>query len=77
MSNKVKERLEKLKLELTHEERVKLDAALENLFLKAGGIIINKEKGCDKIIDEITDDKIREIVGKIKKKRKKVAVAQD
>jgi hypothetical protein len=72
MSHKVKERLDKLKLELTHEERVQLDIALEDLFLKSGGIIINQEKGCDKIAEEISDSKFTEIVSRIKKKRKKL-----
>ena len=68
MSNKVKARLEKLKLEMTHEERLQLDNALGELFLKAGGIIINQEKACDNIIDEISDNKFAEIVKRIKKK---------
>jgi len=74
MSNKVKDRLRKLQLEMTHEERVELDNALERLFLSRGGIIINQEKACDKVIDYIPDGQFRGIVARIKKRKKVVEV---
>lgn len=71
MSNKVKDRLRKLALQMTHEERVELDNALERLYLKLGGVLISTEKACDKIMDDIPDDKLREIVRRIKLKKKR------
>ena len=71
MSTKVKERLKSMLLEMTHEERVELDNALEQLFLQMGGILIKDEKACDTMIEQIPDDKLREIVKRIKAKKKK------
>ena len=71
MSTKVKERLKNLMLELDHDERVLLDNALEQLYLAKGGIIVKEEKGCDKIIEQIPDKDLIEIVSRIKKKRQK------
>lgn len=71
MSTKVKERLKKLMLELNHEERQMLDKALEHLASKIG--IVTKEKPCDAIIENIPDEKLRELVAKIKKRKKKQA----
>lgn len=76
MSNKVKDRLRKLAMEMTHEERVELDNALERLFLSRGGIIVNQEKACDKIIDKISDGHFIEIVGRIKRKKKKQVLVE-
>ena len=62
-------------LELSHEERLELDHALDQLYIRMGGIIVKEERGCDKLIEEIPDDKLREIVRRIKlKKKKKVLV---
>jgi hypothetical protein len=89
MSNKVKDRLRKLQLEMTHEERVELDKALENLYLKRGGILITlgkvkngkeiiteQEKACDIIIDDISDGHLIELVGRIKRKKKKQVLVE-
>ena len=75
MSTRVKERLKQLALEMTHEERVYLDEALDKLAMSQGVILVKGEKPCDKIIEEIPDDKLTEIVRRIKlKKKKKVLV---
>ena len=71
MSSKVKERLKSMLLEMTHEERIELDNALEQLFLQMGGILVKDEKACDTMIEQIPDDKLREIVKRIKTKKKK------
>ena len=71
MSSKVKERLKSMLLEMTHEERIELDNALEQLFLQMGGILVKDEKACDTMIEQILDDKLTEIVKRIKKKKKK------
>jgi len=71
MSTKVKERLKSMLLEMMHEERVELDNALEQLFLQMGGILVKDEKACDTMIEQILDDKLTEIVKRIKKKKKK------
>jgi hypothetical protein len=76
MSNKVKERLRKLQLEMTHEERVELDNALERLYMKMGGILISTEKACDIIIDDISDGHLIELVGRIKRKKKKQVLVE-
>jgi hypothetical protein len=70
MSTKVKERLKKLALEMTHEERITLDEALDKIAMKMGMIVVGKP--CDALIEQIPDDKLREIVAKIKKKKKKL-----
>lgn len=62
MSNKIKERLKKLALELDKEERRILDEGL---------VKFTKAKDCDEAIDMMTDDQVRMIVSRIKKKRKK------
>ena len=75
MSTKVKERLKQMALEMTHEERVYLDEALDKIAISQGVILVKGEKPCDKIIEEIPDDKLTEIVRRIKiKKKKKVLV---
>jgi len=61
MSIKVKERLKKLVLELDHDERVLFDNGLEQF----------TGKTCDEAIEMLSDEKVREIVEKIKEKRKK------
>jgi hypothetical protein len=62
MSSKVKERLKRLMLELLHEERIFLDNSLEQL----------TGKTCDEAIEMLSDEQIKDIVEKIKiKKRKK------
>lgn len=71
MSTKVKERLKKLMLELTHEERIFLDEALDKLAISMGLILIKDQKACDVMIEQIPDDKLREIVNRIKKRKKK------
>ena len=71
MSSKVKERLKKLMLEMNHEERIELDNMLDQIYMKMGGIIVKEERGCDKLIEEISDDNLREIVKRIKKKKKR------
>jgi hypothetical protein len=77
MSSKVKERLKRLALEMTHEERLELDNLLDRMAMKIGIILVKDQKeaaqgrGCDILIERIPDDKLREIVKRIKKKRKK------
>ena len=62
-------------LEMTHEERLELDNMLDQLYMKMGGIIVKEERGCDQLIENIPDDKLRELVRRIKlKKKKKVLV---
>jgi hypothetical protein len=70
MSSKVKERLKKLALEMSHEERITLDEALDKMAMKLGMIVVGR--GCDTLIESIPDDKLIEIVEKIKKKKKKL-----
>jgi len=61
MSNKIHERLKKLMIELEHSERVFLDESLEQI----------TGKTCDEAIEMLSDEQVRNIVEKIKKKRKK------
>jgi len=61
ISTKVKERLKELRLELEQTLRWKLDNALE----KYTG------KTCDESIELLDDDKVRELVRRIKKRKKK------
>jgi len=61
MSNKIHERLKKLMIELEHSERVFLDKSLEQI----------TGKTCDEAIEMLSDEQVRNIVEKIKKKRKK------
>lgn len=78
MSSKVKERLKKLALEMTHEERLELDNLLDRMAMKMGIILVKDEseavqgRGCDILIERIPDDKLREIVKRIKKKKKRL-----
>jgi hypothetical protein len=76
MSSKVKERLKQMALELSHEERITLDEALDKLAMQMGIFIVSKDKdkqrGCDILIDQIPDDKLRELIIRIKKKKKKI-----
>ena len=65
MSNKIKERLKKLALELDKEERRILDDGL---------VKVTNAEDCDQAIEMLTDDQVRGIVEKIKKRRKKVLV---
>lgn len=77
MSTKVKERLKKLALEMTHEERLVLDQILAAFALVNGLFLISKEKlGCDAAMDFITDEQLREIVNRIKKKKKKQVLVE-
>lgn len=69
MSTKVKERLKKLALEMTHEERMELDQALDKIAMRLGLIVVGKP--CDTMIEKIPDDKLREIVIRIKRKKRK------
>ena len=61
MSNKIHERLKKLMIELEHSERIFLDESLEQI----------TGKTCDEAIEMLSDEQVRNIVEKIKKKRKK------
>jgi hypothetical protein len=61
MSIKVFERLRKLMIETTHEERKEIDKEVEK---KTG-------KYCDEGVDELSDLEFIEIVNKIKKRKKK------
>ena len=74
MSSKVKERLKQLMIEITHEERIMLDELLDKIAIEQGIILVtdesNHERGCDVLIEEIPDDKLRELVRRIKKKKK-------
>ena len=60
MSTKVKERLKKIMIDLNHEERIELDNMLDQIYMKMGGIIVKEERGCDKLIEEISDDNLRD-----------------
>ena len=77
MSSKVKERLKQLVLEMTHEERLELDDLLDKMAMKMGIILVKdisqgaQQRGCDILIERIPDDKLREIVKRIKKKKKR------
>ena len=59
MSIKVKIRLEALGIETTHEERVALDAAIEE---KTG-------KYCDIGVEEFTDEEFKALLENIRKRR--------
>ena len=61
MSNKIHERLKKLMIGLEHSERIFLDESLEQI----------TGKTCDEAIEMLSDEQVRNIVEKIKKKRKK------
>jgi len=61
MSVKVFERLRKLMIETTHEERKEIDEEIEE---RTG-------KYCDEGVDELSDSEFIEIVNNIKKKIKK------
>jgi hypothetical protein len=76
MSNKVRERLRKLMLELNHEERQQLDKAMVDTAIRMGAIIIsdNPEKACDEVIDKISDEQLKKMVQIVKKKKKKMLV---
>jgi hypothetical protein len=65
MSTKIKERLKKLALELDKEERRILDDGL---------VKVTNAEDCDQAIEMLTDDQVRIIVEKIKKRKKKVLV---
>ncbi len=67
MSNKVKDRLQKLKLELDHVERQLLDRALEHA----------TKKSCDEAVDMLTDAQFTELVQRIKTKKKKKEVPME
>ena len=71
MSTKVKERLKKMALEMSHEERLILDEMLDKLAMRMGVILVKEQRPCDVLIEQIPDDKLKEIVAKIKKKKKK------
>ena len=62
MSTKIKERLKKLALELDHQERMYLDEGL---------VKVTKAKDCDEAIEMLSDEQVKEIVAKIKKRKKK------
>jgi hypothetical protein len=61
MSIRVKERLFKIELETTHEERKELDEIIENRFLRP----------CDEAIDDVSDNQLIALVNYIRKKKKK------
>lgn len=61
MSNKIKERLKQLMLELDHEGRTLFDRMIE----RASG------KTCDNAIELMTDEQVRKVVMKIKESQKK------
>ena len=67
MSIKVFERLVKMMVETTHEERKEIDKDIED---KTG-------KYCDEGVDELSDTEFIEIVNKVKRKRKKKRTEQD
>jgi len=67
MSIKVFERLKKMLIETTHEERAKIDEEIE---AKTG-------KYCDKGVDELSDTEFIEVVNKAKRKRKKKRIEED
>lgn len=62
MSIRVKMRLDRLRIFTTHEDRVDIDKEIE----RRTGLY------CDKGIDRISDDELRQIVEAVKAKRKKV-----
>jgi nucleotidyltransferase/DNA polymerase involved in DNA repair len=72
MSNKVKERLKKLMIELTHDERMMLDEAIDKIAISMGVILVKDEKPCDAIIDELSDGIFTELVRRIKRKKKAI-----
>lgn len=61
MSIRVFERLKKLMIETTHEERHRIDEEIEE---KTG-------KYCDEGVDELSDIEFINIINRIKKKKKK------
>ena len=61
MSSKVKEILKKLSLELDHEERIFLDKILETY----------SGKTCDVAIEMLPDEKVKELVGIIRRRKKR------
>lgn len=61
MSMKVKERLKLMGIEITHEERLDVDKEIED---KTG-------VWCEYGVTLISDDDVKEIVDKVKKKKKK------
>lgn len=65
MSSRVKERLKKLMIELEHTDRVLLDRILEEY----------TGKTCDEAIELLPDEKVRELVRRIKKKKKIEVIA--
>ena len=76
MSTSVKERLKRMAIEMSREERITLDEALDKLAMQMGLVIVNdpkkeKVRGCDILIEQIPDNKLLEIIAKIKKKKKK------
>jgi hypothetical protein len=73
MSTKVKERLKRLRLEMTHEERIMLDEMLDNLAIEMGLVIIKDQRACDALIEKIPDDRLIRLVERIKKRRKRQA----
>ena len=66
MSIKVFERLMKMLVETTHEERVEIDKEIEK----------KTKKYCDEGVNELSDTEFIEIVNKVKKKRKKKRAEQ-
>lgn len=72
MSTKVKERLKRLRLELTHEERQELDNLIERAAAAFGIVLIKKDqKNCDYIIERMTDEQVKKLAEAAKKKKKK------
>jgi hypothetical protein len=67
MSTKIKERLKKLALELDHQERMLLDNGL---------VQFTKAKDCDEAIEMMSDDQVKEIVRRIKKRKKKQVLVE-
>ena len=76
MSTKVKERLKKMAIEMSHEERLELDKTLDEIYMRMGGIIVNEERGCDRMIESISDIYLRGIISMIKKKKKKKVLVE-
>lgn len=62
MSIRVKTRLDRLQLTTTHENRVEIDREIES----RTGLY------CDKGIDQISDDELRQIVEAVRAKKKRV-----
>lgn len=72
MSTKVKERLKKLLIELSHEERIELDDLIEKTAAAFGIVLIKRDqKACDYIIERMTDEQVRKLVELAKKNKKK------